>query len=201
MTLFHLLLPRTQTEDSSCPRSPSQTVRHPHQEPANLAHNCSMCPRSEMIYSTLSWNHIIFLTGPHFQTQLIWRAHCPAPDPEHFYARGCVQDEDDLPGPVQGEAQLREPRPGGEPDDGGHGVQVPGRQHPAHRSVSISAVYWGTQQPLVSAQDKFMLSAVIVITDDLSAQTIHRLLKQSKPEAQYKLRCIIESNKVTLTVW
>ena len=41
-----------------------------------------------------------------------------------------------------------------------------------------------------------MLSAVTVLTEDLSAQTIHRLLKQSKPEAQYRLRCIIESNKV-----
>ena len=44
-----------------------------------------------------------------------------------------------------------------------------------------------------------MLSAVTVLTEDLSAQTIYRLLKQSKPEAQYKLRCIIESNKVIFT--
>ena len=51
----------------------------------------------------------------------------------------------------------------------------------------------------VSALDKFMLSAVTVLTEDLSAQTIYRLLKQSKPEAQYKLRCIIESNKVIFT--
>ena len=43
-----------------------------------------------------------------------------------------------------------------------------------------------------------MLSAVTVLTEDLSAQTIYRLLKQSKPEAQYKLRCIIESTKVIL---
>ena len=51
----------------------------------------------------------------------------------------------------------------------------------------------------IVAQDKFMLSAVTVLTEDLSAQTIHRLLKQSKPEAQYRLRCIIESNKVIMT--
>ena len=41
-----------------------------------------------------------------------------------------------------------------------------------------------------------MLSAITVLTDDLSAQAIYRLLKQSKPEAQYKLRCIIETNEV-----
>ena len=52
----------------------------------------------------------------------------------------------------------------------------------------------------VSAQDKFMLSAVTVLTEDLSAQTIYRLLKQSKPEGQYRLRCIIESNKVLIDI-
>lgn len=41
-----------------------------------------------------------------------------------------------------------------------------------------------------------MITALIIKGPDLSPQAIHRTLKHSKPEAQYKLRCHIQNEQV-----
>ena len=47
-----------------------------------------------------------------------------------------------------------------------------------------------------SVQDKFMLSALTIDSDNLSQQNIYTSLKHSKPEAQYRIRCILQSDQV-----
>ena len=41
-----------------------------------------------------------------------------------------------------------------------------------------------------------MVTAVPLPSSDLSPQKIHQLLKQSPPEAQYKLRCSLHKDQV-----
>ena len=48
----------------------------------------------------------------------------------------------------------------------------------------------------ISVQDKFMLSALTIDSDNLSQQNIYTSLKQSKPEAQYRIRCMLQSDQV-----
>lgn len=40
-----------------------------------------------------------------------------------------------------------------------------------------------------------MLSALTIDSDNLSQQNIYTSLKQSKPEAQYRIRCILQSDQ------
>ena len=49
-----------------------------------------------------------------------------------------------------------------------------------------------------SVQDKFMLSALTIDSDNLSQQSIYSSLKQLKPEAQYRIRCILQSDQVNI---
>ena len=41
-----------------------------------------------------------------------------------------------------------------------------------------------------------MLSALTIDSDNLSQQNIYTSLKHSKPEAQYRIRCILQSDQV-----
>ena len=50
---------------------------------------------------------------------------------------------------------------------------------------------------MTSVQDKFLISAVSVTGEDMSPHHINHQLKQSKPDAQYRLRCLMGEEKVT----
>ena len=74
-------------------------------------------------------------SGLDIPSQLLRRADGPGDAPQHLGPRGGLQDEDDHPGPLQGEAELGRPPAGGHPGHGGGGGQVPRPQPPADRSV------------------------------------------------------------------
>ena len=50
--------------------------------------------------------------------------------------------------------------------------------------------------PLTSVQDKFLISAISVSGEDFAAEVVNAQLKSSKPEAQYRFRCLLSSDKV-----
>ena len=50
--------------------------------------------------------------------------------------------------------------------------------------------------PLTSVQDKFLISAISVSGEDLAPQVINAQLKSSKPDAQYRFRCLLATDKV-----
>ena len=50
--------------------------------------------------------------------------------------------------------------------------------------------------PLTSVQDKFLISAISVSGEDLAPPVINAQLKSSKPDAQYRFRCLLSSDKV-----
>ena len=52
----------------------------------------------------------------------------------------------------------------------------------------------------ISVHDKFMLSALTIDSDNLSQQSIYSSLKQLKPEAQYRIRCILQSDQVNVAL-
>merc|ERR1719150_559568 len=44
-------------------------------------------------------------------------------------------------------------------------------------------------------QDKFLISAISVSGEDLSPEVINAQLKSSKPDAQYRFRCLLATDK------
>ena len=49
-----------------------------------------------------------------------------------------------------------------------------------------------------SVQDKFLISAISLTGEDLSPHEVSHQLKHSKPDAQYRFRCMLAGEKVNL---
>ena len=54
--------------------------------------------------------------------------------------------------------------------------------------------------PLTSVQDKFLISAISVSGEDFAPDVINAQLKSSKPDAQYRFRCLLSTDKVNMII-
>jgi len=66
--------------------------------------------------------------------------------------------------------------------------------------MEVSVSRTNAQNTQMIVQDKFMLSALTISSQDLSAQSVHKILKHSKAETQYRLRCLLQSDQVAAVV-
>ena len=140
------------TETPSCPKPPvCQTARPPPPGPHTQAPSFSKCPRcvkrmSEIITTQSTWRN----PGPCLQAQLIWRTDCPGSGAEYLSSSCRLQNEDNLPWPLQGEAELWQPQTWREPRHGGLRDQILLLRPPttAYRSVTHGVLVTLSCDPL-----------------------------------------------------